>query len=153
MPAAAKAPHAPRQLASVNTPGARNNLPLSWLTQSARGRAYGPPQTPTPMLRATNTIARRSTISASCGDSRNPPTQRRCTVNACTPPLLRRCCYTRDRTHILAHTSATATISIIRRGTIPVWRLTSAATRPTRMQTTTMRRCSHLRRYPRVHAK
>ena len=56
MPASTKAPHAQRQLESVNTPSARNNLPLSWLTQSARGRAYGPPRTPTPMLRATNTI-------------------------------------------------------------------------------------------------
>ena len=58
MPAAAKTPHMPRQLASVNALGARNNLPLRWLTQSARGRAYRPPRTPTPMLRATNTIAR-----------------------------------------------------------------------------------------------
>ena len=63
MPAAAKAPHAPRQLASVNTPSARNNLPLSWLTQSARGRAYGPPQTPTPMLRATNTCPTKHYVS------------------------------------------------------------------------------------------
>ncbi len=57
MLAAAKAPHAPRQHARINAPGARNNLPLRWLTQSARGCASGPPRTPTPVLRATNTIA------------------------------------------------------------------------------------------------
>jgi len=104
------------------------------------------------VLRATNIIARRSTISASCGDSRNPPTQRRCTVNACTP-LLHRCCYTRDRPHILFHTNAAAAISIIQRGTISERRLTRAATRPARMRTTTMRRCPHLCCCPRVHAK
>ena len=40
MSAATKAPHAPRLHARVNALGARNNLPVRWLTQSARGRSH-----------------------------------------------------------------------------------------------------------------
>ena len=43
------------------------------------------------------------------------------------------------------HTNAAATASITRRDTIPVRWVTSTATRPARMRTTTMRHCPHLR--------
>jgi hypothetical protein len=40
-------------------------------------------------------------VSKAADNSRNPPAQRRGTVNALSTPLLCRCCYKRDRTHIL----------------------------------------------------
>jgi hypothetical protein len=133
MPAAAKAPHAPRlhettYLALTHSECKRTCI---WTAASTNADAAGN-QYHCPLRQYTSTAADNS--------RNNPLSQIRCTVKHAAPVgVVPRA----KNSH--PHTNAAVTTSITRRGTIPARRLISAVTRTARMQTTAVQRRPNLR--------